>query len=480
MNRNKFKAAAILAAANVILIVAVMAVIGAVAFLNPNRQSFSDMEKRALAEKPAFSIKSLASGEYTKALSLYFADTFPARDYFIQAASLIKDGMGFRVGDVKLYSTQTGDDAADAASAAEASGELVASLPEQKPAESPKPQQPQQTTVEAPESEPEQEEDGVRVGSIFSVGGTGYTVFSGSEAMGKWYAQIISAYADALDGKVKVYNIVVPTSIEFNLPERYKKITTPQQPRLENIKNNLSEKVEWVDVYGVLNAHKDEYLFFRTDHHWTSLGAYYAYTQFARSAGFEPVSLGGLEKRTLDNFLGTLYSQTQDSKMAKEPDYVDYYIFPNMPKCYMYQNGSPETPIKVSLYGEYASSYNAYSVFLHGDFPMMVIDTGVKNGKTLAVIKESYGNALIPFLTNNYEKIVVIDQRYLQKGLYTVLEEQGVDELLFINNILAAHTQVRLNELNNLPFRVYTPPQPAAPVESEAAAAEAETELPEE
>ena len=121
MNRNKFKAAAILAAANVILIVAVMAVIGAVAFLNPNRQSFSVMEKRTLAEKPAFSIKSLASGEYTKALSLYFADTFPARDYFIQAASLIKDGMGFRVGDVKLYSTQTGDDAADAASAAEAS-----------------------------------------------------------------------------------------------------------------------------------------------------------------------------------------------------------------------------------------------------------------------------------------------------------------------------------------------------------------------
>lgn len=459
MNRKKPTVAAMLAAINVILIAAVITVVGIISAFNPDRQSFSDIEKRELAPKPQFSFKALWSGEYTKMLSLYFADTFPARDSFIQTASLIKDKMGFGIGDVKLYSTQTGDDAADIENAADASGELVTIAPEnsQPPAAADEPQQ----TEEAPPPAEEQEE-GVRIGSIFSVGGTGYTVFSGSEAMGKWYAQIISAYADALSDRIKVYNIVVPTSIEFNLPERYKGITTPQQPRLDNIRDNLSDKVTWVDIYGVLKAHKDEYLFFRTDHHWTSLGAYYAYTQFARSAGFEPISLSGLEKRTLDNFLGTLYSQTQDSKMAKEPDHVDYYIFPNMPTCYMYQKNAPNTAVKIPLYGEYANSYNAYSVFLHGDFPMMVIESGVKNGRVLAVIKESYGNAIVPFLTNNYEKVVVIDQRYLQRGLYTVLEEQGVNELLFINNILAAHTRVRLNELNNLPFRVYTPPVSSA------------------
>lgn len=468
MNRKKFSTAAILAAVNVILIISVLSAVGIAAFFNPNRQSFSDIEKRALAAKPQFSIKALTDGEYTRELSLYFADTFPARDNFIRMASEIKDKMGFRVGDAKLYATKTDDDKADAESAADASGELITSIPENK-TEREEASQAQHGTVDMTTSEPEQEEEAVHLGSIFSIGGKGYTVFGGSEAMGKWYAQIISAYADILRDKVKVYNIVVPTAIEFNLPERYRTMTTPQKPRLDNIRDNLSKNVTWVDIYGVLNAHKDEYLFFRTDHHWTSLGAYYAYTQFARSAGFEPISLAGLEKRTLNDFLGTLYSQTQDSKMAKDPDHVDYYIFPNMPTCYMYQNGAPNTPVKIPLYGEYAKSYNAYSVFLHGDFPMMVIESGIKNGRVLAVVKESYGNAIVPFLANNYEKVVVIDQRYLQKGLYTVLEEQGVNELLFINNILAAHTQVRLNELNNLPFRVYLPP--ASQAVSEAAPA---------
>lgn len=458
MKRKKLTSAVMLAAVNVILIAAVMSVVGIISAFNQNRQSFSEIEKRALAPKPQFSFGSLWSGEYTRALSLYFADTFPARDSFIQTASLIKDKMGFGIGDVKLYSTQTGDDEADIENAQSASGELLTAVTESGDVSEAADAEPPQQTVSEPSEPADEQEEGVRIGSIFSVGGTGYTVFSGSEAMGKWYAQIISAYADALSDRIRVYNMVVPTSIEFYLPERYRQITTPQKPRLENIRDNLSDNVVWVDIYDALKAHKDEYLFFRTDHHWTALGAYYAYTQLARSAGFEPISLSGLEKRTLDSFLGTLYSQTQDSKMAKNPDHVDYYIFPNMPSCYMYQKNAPNTAVKIPLYGEYANSYNAYSVFLHGDFPMMVIESEQKNGRVLAVIKESYGNAIVPFLTNNYEKIVVIDQRYLQRGLYTVLEEQGVNELLFINNILAAHTKVRLNELNNLPFRVYTPP----------------------
>lgn len=461
MYRKKSGAFSLWAAANVILIVFVLAVIGTVAFINPYRQTVSEIEKRELAKKPEFSFKMLADGEYTKALSLFFADTFPGRDKLIQLSSAIKDGMGFRAGDVKLYSTATGDDAADEAMMQEASGGVLGSANEQ---QNPQPAAEQQSAENEAASE-QQGESASRVGAIFTVGDAGYTVFSGSEAMGAWYAQIISAYADILGDKMRVYNIVVPTSIEFNLPEKYQSITTPQKPRLDNIKNNLSDKVEWVDIYGVLNAHKNEYLFFRTDHHWTSLGAYYAYTQFARTAGFEPVSLSGLEKRTLDGFLGTLYSQTQDAKMARNPDHVDYYIFPNMPRCYIYQNGSPNTASVVPLYGEYASSYNAYSVFLHGDLPVTVIDTGLNNGRRIAVVKESYGNAFVPFLVNNYERVVVIDQRYLQKGLYTVLEENGVNELLFINNILAAHTKVRLNELNNLPFRVYTPPAVSEPQE---------------
>ena len=123
----------------------------------------------------------------------------------------------------------------------------------------------------------------------------------------------------------------------------------------------------------------------------------------------------------------------------------------------MYTKNNPDNPMKVSLYGEYASKTNSYSIFLHGDNPVFVIDTGINNGRKMAVVKESYGNAMIPFLAASYEKVVVIDQRYLQKGLYQVIEQFGVNELLFINNILAAHTPVRIQEIVDLPNRSYQP-----------------------
>ncbi len=102
---------------------------------------------------------------------------------------------------------------------------------------------------------------------------------------------------------------------------------------------------------------------------------------------------------------------------------------------------------------------------MHGDFPVTVIDTEIKNGRRIAVVKESFGNAFIPFLVNHYETVVVIDQRYLEKSFYDVLNEYKINELLFINNIAAAHTAVRIQELASLPNRTYVPPE--ADAESE-------------
>lgn len=99
---------------------------------------------------------------------------------------------------------------------------------------------------------------------------------------------------------------------------------------------------------------------------------------------------------------------------------------------------------------------------MHGDFPVTVIDTEIKNGRRIAVVKESFGNAFIPFLVNHYETVVVIDQRYLEKSFYDVLNEYKINELLFINNIAAAHTAVRIQELASLPNRTYVPPEPDA------------------
>lgn len=463
----------IAAAANVLVVVYFLGVVGMIALLNPARQTVSEMEKRELMPKPELSFSALAEGSYTKGLSEYFADTFPLRDGLIKVGSAIKEHMGFRLGGAKLYGTVANDTHVEISSLPSIDA-ITENQEIPLPSEHPLPSESsitsekteEKSSITPAESKPEEketpsEELGVRNGSVLTCDGVGFTLFGGTSRMGQWYGEVINAYGNILkdryNGNMRVYNLVVPTAVEFNLPKRYQSMTNSQRASLDNIKSFIGENVEWVDIYDTLKQHKDEYLFFRTDHHWTSLGAYYAYCEFAKTAGFEPVDINKLEKRTRDNFLGTLYAQTQDSKMLDKADQVNYYMLPNKTSCRMYIKNSPDQAMAVSLYGEYASKTNSYSIFLHGDNPVFVIDTDINNGRTIAVVKESYGNAMIPFLAASYERVVVIDQRYLQKGLYEVLEQFGVNELLFINNILAAHTPVRIQEIIDLPNRVYRP-----------------------
>lgn len=110
-----------------------------------------------------------------------------------------------------------------------------------------------------------------------------------------------------------------------------------------------------------------------------------------------------------------------------------------------------------------AESAGSYSVFLGGDYPLTKIVTQAPGTRKLAVVKESFGNAIVPFLVNHYAEIYVVDQRYFELNLPAFLKENGVNEILFINNIFAANTYVRMNELARLRTQVWTPPAPAEP-----------------
>lgn len=503
--KNEKRGLPIMPALNVLLITVILASVGMVSVLYSDRPTVSEIEKRELTPLPSFSVSSLIHGQYTKQLSAYFADTFPARESLVRLAGAIREYRGFHFDDVLLYDASEQNSIIDANlpllpdssslpvalppalpekprdAQSQAAQVLASSSTDAESVQSPESTQETDTTPHAESAAPavssavetnlplslpvdetdafDSVEEGVRMGAIFIYKDSGFTIFGGSDKMGQWYAQVLNTYQNVLGDHIKIYNLVVPSSIEFNLPGRYQSVTTSQKPKLENIAALLDPAITWVGVYETLSQHRNEYLYYRTDHHWSTQGAYYAYVEFAKAAGFEPVPLEKMEKRTLENFLGTLYSQTQNSKMAANPDHVDYYIMPTAYKCYQYRKGSPDTAIRVPLYGEYAKSYNSYSVFMHGDFPVTVIDTDIKNGRRIAVVKESFGNAFVPFLVNHYETVVVIDQRYLEKSFYNVLNEFNINELLFINNIAAAHTAVRIQELASLPNRTYVPPK---------------------
>ncbi len=434
---------------NSALIVAFISTVGVVAIAH-DKPTYSELERRDLAKMPKFTAESYFKGEYTRDLSAFVADVFPMRDKLLKLASDVKELNGFRFDDVKLHSVnmQENQNTATASNSKQESSGIRPSDKDEASQNFPNPS--------------DNESQAIANNGIYVYKGKAFSMFGASKAMGDYYANAVNYYQSVFGDRVKIYNLIVPSAIEYGLPEKYKNMSMPQKPSIEYVYSKLDPAVTPVRIYDTLMEHKDEYLYFNTDHHWTSLGAYYAYTEFAKAAGFTPVDINTLPKKTLDNFIGTLYGQTNDKSLLENPDHVDYYTMNYPVECYRYQKGYPYYPQPESLYGEYALPANSYSVFLHGDFPLTKIVTGNKNGRKIAVIKESYGNAFAPFLVNNYEEIYVVDERYFETDLISLVNKNEIDEILIINNIAAAHTAFHIDNIVRIVDQVYIPPAPPA------------------
>lgn len=190
-----------------------------------------------------------------------------------------------------------------------------------------------------------------------------------------------------------------------------------------------------IDCLSYLSGHKDEYIFYRTDHHWTSLGAYYAYCAAAKTLGYTAYGLNefNIESASSD-FRGTLYSKTLDNGVT--PDTIDYYhLKNNEPTVKMtIFDGMSET-VHDSLYvREYLEVKDKYSSFTGTNMPLVTIETNVDNGKSLLLIKDSYAHSLVPFLSKHYSKITMVDMRNINVGLDKFIDINEYSQALFMFN----------------------------------------------
>ena len=203
---------------------------------------------------------------------------------------------------------------------------------------------------------------------------------------------------------------------------------------LAKVKESVGEE-HYIDVYSALQEHAGEPIYYRTDHHWTSLGAYYGFLAWADSMGKFPYPYNTAGMKTVsEDFQGTLQSRIN---VAWTKDKIQYF---------------PETekkPVTVtydfadtadSLYApEYLETKNQYGFFLNDNHAFIEIHTGYNAGKTLFVIKDSYANSMIPLLTAHYETIYVVDLRYFNGKLFQLMEqyepEQGMDVLVLYDCI---------------------------------------------
>ena len=188
----------------------------------------------------------------------------------------------------------------------------------------------------------------------------------------------------------------------------------------------------FVDVRPTLTAHKSEYIYYRTDHHWTSLGAYYAYSQLCQTLGLTPFDTAAHTALTADGFYGTHYAKARTWNAV--PDVITYYDLANTLTVWnVTAAGQPTEGQTTGLYDtEKLSVYDKYAMFLHGNNGLSRVQ-GNGSGRIL-VIKDSYANCFVPYLTANYADIDVVDFRNYNYGLDKLIADNGYDQILVLYN----------------------------------------------
>lgn len=334
-----------------------------------SQKLFSETENRRLEQRPDFSIKQLLNGNFTSDFEKYLSDQFVFRDFWIELNSKLVLFSGKNENN-NVYSGKE--------------GYLIQKF-----------------------NTPDKGELTERL-------------------------EAINAFADSTP-EVNKYFILVPNSVkvlEDKLP--YLAPGDDELSYLEEVKKKLDSSIKVVDVYDKLSSKSDEYIYYKTDHHWTTKGAYYAYQILAESMGitYHDNKYFNIKKVT-DSFYGSLYSKSGFRNI--EPDSIDLYI----PKI--------NEGIEVDYYNDRDSEkslYNMsnlnkkdkYAVFLEGNHPLVRISTTNNNGKKLLLIKDSYANSFVPFLTGHYSEIYLVDLRYYSDDVKAIIKSKNIDDLLFLYN----------------------------------------------
>ncbi len=292
--------------------------------------------------------------------------------------------------------------------------------------------------------------------AVYRVGDTGYEMYSYVDSTAKKYADNVNAVADALAGKANVYMLPIPLSSGVSLPDDLygKDIFADQKAAEQKIIGYMNGNVKSVALYDALLAHRTEYIYFRTDHHWTATGAYYAYEQFCKAKGITPTPIASYKVDEYDGFLGTFYRDSnQNSTMGANPDKVVAYhpLSTEATLDYGDSENANLTRGKIIYDESTAPASLKYGAFITGDNAYSVINNpDVTDGSSCIVVKESFGNAFVPFLTDHYQTIYVLDYRYWKGSISQFAQDKGVQDVLFVNNLSAIRSTVLVGYLHDV------------------------------
>ena len=290
-------------------------------------------------------------------------------------------------------------------------------------------------------------------GGVYVVGSAGYEMYNYVGSLAEKYQSTVNAVADSLSGVSQVYAMAIPLSSGITLPdELFSDIPGSDQAQAEkDILAGMGQNVKTVPLHDVMMSHRTEYIYFRTDHHWTALGAYYAYVQFCAAKGITPHDLSDYEVSQFPGFLGSFYNDGgKPDAMKNDPDTVNAYrpVSATASMKYGDNENSTLTGGQIIFDESTASASLKYGTFIMGDNPFTVIENPeVSNGQSCIVVKESFGNAFVPFLVDHYQTVYVVDYRYYSGSVSALAKAKGAQDVLFVNNLSAIRGSYQMGKL---------------------------------
>jgi len=399
-------------------VMALGCVIGLLFFVRPTTSAF---EKRELTPFPQFSVTSFLDGSFFSDMSLWYADTYPLREPLVKADHALENLYGiqpqtqFVGGNVQADELPTDEVTAPAAIERE--------------------------KVEKPSTQAIQADIQANImDGLYVDGGTACGVYYFYEPAVTTYAAAVNKCYEALKDTADVYVVLCPNNSGATLDQSVldQLNGTNQKEALAYFYSLMDPGVKTVETYDALRAHRDEYTFFRTDHHWTQLGAYYAYVEFCKVKGIEPYELSDRKEVTYEPFLGSFYMQLQLPAMEANPDSVVCYV-PNGTNDLTFWYDGEQFDGHVIADGSILDDTAKTMAFIEGDQERQLIENpSVKDGSSCLVLKDSFGDMFVPNLVDNYQTIHVIDFRETSYNIPEYVRENGIKDVIFMNNMTIA------------------------------------------
>ena len=350
-----------------------------------NKKDFSETENRYLEEFPTFSIENILSRKYMKALESYISDHFVGRSLWISNKTKIE-----------LFAGKH-----------ESNGVYI--LKDRL----------------AEKQDPIDEKEVAK--------------------------SIASINRFAQENTVPVFVMLVPTSTEIYKDELPKNAPQVDEKKFinEEVYAQLDPKITALDAYNAMYSNRSDSIYYRTDHHWTTLGAYTAYAATIKKMGYGAISWGRFDIEHASNaFRGTLYSKSLYDKV--EPDTIDLYYYDKGAKVTSVEiNDGRETKNYDSMYfKDYLKHSAKYSVFFGTNQPVVTIKTDSEKGGKLLLFKDSYAHSYAPFLAQHYSEITMVDLRYMNTSYENLLNVSDYDQVLFLYSSATFSTETTIKKLD--------------------------------